>query len=456
MARNTESLKTLMDEANRRAQHYLSTLPERPVQPSLEDVEPLREFGGALADEGMEACAVLERLDTLGSPGTVACAGPRYFGFVTGGALPAALACQWLAGAWDQNAAFVVGSPAAAAVESAALGWILDALGLRRSWGGGFVTGTTMGNVASLVVARDELLRRAGWSVAQQGLFGAPPITVIVGDEAHSTLFYALGFAGLGSDRVIRVAADGQGRMKADALPAIDGPTIVCLQAGNVNSGGFDPIAEIASQARKAGAWIHLDGAFGLWAAAAPKRRHLTRGLDLVDSVATDLHKWLNVPYDSGLTLYRQPEVAQSTLALRASYLPDDVERQPCDYTPEASRRARGVEAWAAMASLGRHGLADMIERNCRLATRFAEGFRLAGYPVLNEVVLNQVLVSFGGSEATTRVIDAVQLEGTCWCGGTVWQGQTAMRVSVSSWATTEEDVDSSLDAIVRIAKRLG
>ncbi|HEX6625934.1 MAG TPA: aminotransferase class V-fold PLP-dependent enzyme, partial [Pyrinomonadaceae bacterium] len=287
-----------------------------------------------------------------------------------------------------------------------------------------------------------------------EGLFGAPEVKVVVGAEVHPTLLKALGMLGLGRKRLTTVPTDGQGRMRADALPALSGsePTIVCIQAGNVNTGAFDPAAEICAVAHAAGAWVHIDGAFGLWAAASPRRAHLAAGVAEADSWATDAHKWLNVPYDSGLAFVRRRETLRAAMAISAAYLPEGEMREPIQYTPESSRRARGVEVWAALRSLGREGLADLVERNCAYAARFAEGFRAAGYEVLNEVLLNQVVVSFGDAEATRRVVTGVQADGTCWCGGTVWQGQAAMRVSVSSWATTEEDVERSLEAILRVA----
>jgi glutamate/tyrosine decarboxylase-like PLP-dependent enzyme len=298
------------------------------------------------------------------------------------------------------------------------------------------------------------VLGRFGWDVEAEGLFGAPEVKVIVGAEAHPTLLKALGMLGLGRKRLTTVAVDDQGRMRADALPALSAsePTIVCIQAGNVNTGAFDPAGEVCAAAREARAWVHVDGAFGLWAAASPERAHLAAGIAEADSWATDAHKWLNVPYDSGLIFVRHPETLRAAMSISAPYLPQGEVREPMQYTPEASRRARGVEVWAALRSLGREGLAALIERTCRYAARFAEGFKAAGYEVLNEMSLNQVLVSFGDEEATRRVVAGVQADGTCWCGGTLWQGRTAMRVSVSSWATTDEDVERSLEAILRIA----
>jgi len=346
-------------------------------------------------------------------------------------------------------------TPATAHLEQVALQWLITLFGLPPSSGGAFVTGATLANFTALAAARHAVLERAGWSVEANGLFGAPPITVIVGEEVHPSLIKSLGLLGLGRNRVYRVPVDGQGRMRAEAIPPITGPTIVCAQAGNVNTGSFDPLDEICKRAHEAGAWVHIDGAFGLWAAVAPTRKHLTKGIADGDSWGTDAHKWLNVPYDCGLAFVRDREALRAAMAITAEYLPTETEfRNPSDYAPELSRRARGVEVWSALISLGRSGLEEMIERSCRQARRFAEGLTAAGYHILNDVVLNQVLVSFGDAETTQRVIAEIQADGTCWCGGTVWQEQTAMRISVSSWATTDDDVEKSLTAIIRCAKK--
>lgn len=443
-------MKDLLAEVAERATAYLGALPSRKVTPSTEAVCALGQFEEPLPSGGMDAKDVMRLLDDLGSPGTVASAGGRYYGFVIGGALPATLAANWLAGAWDQNAGGLIMSPSAAAIEQVAMRWVLEALGLPENAAVGFATGATMANFMGLAAARHALLKRQGWDVESQGLFGAPPITVVVGEEVHVSALKALALLGLGRDRVEKVPVDGQGRMRAEALPALSDATIVCLQAGNVNTGAFDPASEICTAARERGAWVHVDGAFGLWAAAAPERAHLTAGLAQADSWATDAHKWLNVPYDCGIAMCRHPELFAATLSVNASYLVHVDQRDA--YTPEMSRRARGVEVWAALKSLGRSGLAEMIERHCRQATRFADGLREAGHAILNEVRLNQVLVSFGNADTNQRVIDAIQADGTCWCGGTTWQGRSAMRISVSSWATTDDDVERSLEAMLRIA----
>ena len=450
------SMEDLIREAARRSARYIDDLKERSVAPPTEAVERLTGFDLPLPEEPIAPIKVLQELDDLGSAATVASAGPRYFGFVTGGSLPAALAANYLAGAWDQNAVFHVASPTTAFLEEVCRRWLVALFGLPPEAGVGFVTGATMANFSALAAARHALLGRLGWDVETHGLFGAPPITVMVGAEVHVSVLKALSLLGLGRERVVRVAVDGQGRMRPEAIPALSEPAIICIQAGNVNTGAFDPAGEICAIAQTSNSWVHVDGAFGLWAAACPDRVHLAAGIPAAHSWATDAHKWLNVPYDSGIVFVRDPQHLQASMSSRAAYLIAGDTREPSHYTPELSRRARGVEIWAALRSLGRFGLADLIERNCRYARRFAAGLKDAGYEVLNEVVLNQVLVSFGSSERTRQVVARIQEDGTCWCGGTEWQGHAAMRISVSSWATTEEDVEGSLKAIIRLASDHG
>lgn len=445
-------MNELLAEFAERAGRYLSGLQTRSVPPTAEAVEALSRFTEPLPERGADAREVLRLLDEIGSPATVATTGGRYFGFVTGAVLPAALAANLLAGVWDQNGAYRVMSPVAAHLEEVAMGWLLDVLGLPADAGAGFVGGATTANIACLAAARHALLRNAGWNVEEDGLFGAPPIRVVVGDEVHASVLKALSLLGLGRSRIERVPVDGQGRMRADALPELSGDTLVCIQAGNVNTGAFDPAEEVCAAARAAGAWVHVDGAFGLWASASPRLAPLAAGFADADSWAADAHKWLNVPYDSGIAFVREAEHLRAAMSVGAAYLLAGDDREPCHYTPDMSRRARGIEIWAALRSLGRAGTAELIERCCRHAARFAEGFRAAGHQVLNDVVLNQVLVSFGDDETTRRVVAGVQTDGTCWFGGTVWQGRAAMRVSVSSWATTDEDVERSLAAVLRIA----
>ncbi len=443
----------VLELAARRALDYLQTVGSRRVAPCPSAVLDLAQFDEPLPEAPSDAFCVLDLLDRVGSPATVANAGGRFFGFVNGAALPVSVAATWIASAWDQNAALRVMSPAAAALEDVALGWVREALGLPSECAGSLVTGASMANFTGLAAARHALLERSGWDVENDGVFGAPRLTVVVGDEVHASVLKALGLLGLGRKRVIRVPADDQGRMRADRLPAFDDRTIVCIQAGNVNSGAFDPAAEICRQALKAGAWVHVDGAFGLWAAASPQYRHLTEGFELADSWATDGHKWPNVGYDCGIAIVRHAAAMRAAMAISAAYFSPGELREPSSYTPEMSRRARGVELWATLRFLGRRGLAELIERTCRHARRFAEGLRAAGHEILNEVVINQVLVSFGDPDVTRAVIAKVQSDGTCWCGGTEWHGRPAMRISVSSWATTEEDVEMSLAAIRRIAE---
>ena len=447
-------MKELLSDVAARAARYLAGINDRSVAPSPAALARLKELGGPLPDAPADPAELLAQLDEIGSPATVATTGARYFGFVVGGTVPASLAANWLAGAWDQNAAMQLSSPVAAKVEEIVELWVVDLLGLPQGTGAGFVTCTTMANFSALAAARSALLERAGWNVEDDGVFGAPPIRVVVGQEVHVSLLRALAMVGLGRSRVITVPADGQGRMRADALPPLDERTIVCIQAGNVNTGAFDPAKEICTRARETGAWVHVDGAFGLWGAVSPLYAHLLEGFSAADSWAVDCHKWLNVPYDSGIVLVRKPDDLRRALPTgNAAYLTQTSQREPWQFTPDASRRARGIELWAALRSLGRKGLREMIERNCRQARIFADRLRAAGIRILNDVVLNQVLVSFGSPEETRRIIAEIQADGTCWCGGTVWQGHTAMRISVSSWATTDHDVEKSASAMIKIAK---
>jgi glutamate/tyrosine decarboxylase-like PLP-dependent enzyme len=416
-------------------------------------VAALAQLHEPLPERPCRPADVVRTLDQFGSPATVATAGSRYFGFVIGGTVPAALGASWLASAWDQNSAFRVMSPVVAEIEEVVLGWVCDILRVPGDCEGGIVTSATAANFSALAAARQALLARSGWNVADDGMFGAPPIEVVVGDEVHASVLKALNLAGLGQKRITSVPTDAQGRMRADKLPKLARNSIVCIQAGNVNTGSFDPATEICRWAHESEAWVHVDGAFGLWAAASPKYRHLTAGFELADSWATDAHKWPNANYDCGIVLVRDAAALRAAMTISAAYLRPGSRREPANQTPDASRRARAVELWATLKSLGRQGLAELIERTCAHARRFAAGLRDAGYEVLNDVVINQVLVAFGPAETTQEVMRRVQEDGTCWCGGTVWQGKTAMRISVSSWATTEEDVEQSLAAILRIAR---
>ncbi len=446
----------LIIDAARRGVRYVKGLSTRKPYPSSKAMGRLHELDQPLQDESVDPFEVLEILDTLGSPATVASTAGRYFGFVIGGSLPVACAANILAAAWDQNAALYVTSPIGSFLEEVCQKWLLSLFGLPSKSGVGFVSSATMANFSGLASARHAVLRDAAWDVESQGLFGAPPVTVVVGEEAHASIFKALSMLGMGRERVVRVPADDQGRMRIELLPDISGPTIVCVGAGNVNTGAFDPIKDICTAAKSNGAWVHVDGAFGLWAAASPTRAHLAAGIEEADSWSVDAHKWLNVPHDSGMVIVRNPTDLSAAMSMSASYLIKSGERDPWDWVPQISRRARGIEIWAALRSLGRGGVADLVERSCRHAARFAEALAAAGYQVLNDVVLNQVLVSFGDEDTTNRVISRIQEDGTCWCGGAVWQDQTVMRISVSCWATTEEDVERSLNAILRIASEEG
>ncbi|MBN8995267.1 MAG: aspartate aminotransferase family protein [Rhizobiales bacterium] len=434
------------------AGRYLEGIGERRVAPDAAALAGLVALDTPLPDRGMPATEVLALLDRAASPATMASAGPRYFGFVIGGAVPASLGAAVLSAAWDQNAGLAAMSPAAAAIEEIAARWILDLLGFPTDSGVGFTTGATMANLTALAAARHSELAAAGWDVNERGLFGAPEITVFVGEEVHASLLKALALLGLGRSRVRHLPVDGQGRIRATGLPRIEGPTILCLQAGNVNTGASDPFLPLTEWGREGEAWIHVDGAFGLWALAARGYARRLAGIEYADSWATDAHKWLNVPYDSGFAIVRDRASLHAAMNSTAAYLAAGEGRDGLAYAPEMSRRARGIEVWAAIREMGREGVADLVARCCSLAVRFAEGLAAAGCEVLNDVVLNQVLVAFGDDERTRRVIAAVQRDGTAWCGGTVWQGRAAMRISVSSWATTEEDVDLSLAAILKAA----
>jgi glutamate/tyrosine decarboxylase-like PLP-dependent enzyme len=442
----------LLRDACARALAYLDGLADRPVAPAAADVAALGRLDFALPGAGLDAAAVLALLDEAGSPATVASGGPRYFGFVTGGALPVAQAAAWLTTAWDQNAALSVMSPAASMLTGVALRWVTELLGLPTGSGGGFVTGATMANATCLAAARDVVLTRHSWDAAGQGLVGAPPITVVAGAQAHTTVRKALGLVGLGRDRAVVLPTDDQGRVEPRNLPSLAGPALVCLQAGNVNSGASDPFPPLIAWAHEHGAWVHVDGAFGLWAAASPSTAAQVAGIEGADSWATDAHKWLNTTYDCGIALVADAGALRASMEATAAYLPEDAPIESMHVTPQSSQRARGAEVWAVLATLGRDGLAALVDRTCALARRFADGMRAAGHTVANDVALNQVIVDFGDEARAGAVIAAVQEEGTCWCGPTTWRGRAAMRVSVSCWNTTEEDIDRSVAAVLACA----
>jgi glutamate/tyrosine decarboxylase-like PLP-dependent enzyme len=438
---------TILRRAAELAQEHVDGLGERRVGAALGYDDAVAALDGPLPEHGQEPVAVLEHLAEVLGPATVASPGPRYFGFVTGGALPAALGADWLVSAWDQNGFTRVSSPAAAAVEAVTERWLLEALGLPAGAAVGVTTGATMANLTGVLAARHAQLERAGWGVEARGLVGAPPVRVLVGEQVHASLLVALRYAGLGAPE--RVAADDQGAMDPGALRVDDRPTIVCAQAGEVNTGACDPLADVVDAAGDA--WVHVDGAFGLWAAASPRFRALVRGVERADSWAVDAHKWLNVPYDGGLAIVADRAAVRAAMGVTAGYLAVSAGREPFDYVPEMSRRARAVPVYAALRSLGRRGLAELVERCCDLARRLARAVEsIEGAEVVNDVVLNQVLVRFEDDETTQAVVAAVQREGEAWLGGTVWQGRAAIRVSVSNWSTTEADIDRLAAALAR------
>ena len=434
------------------AADYLESLGKRPVFPQVTPEELRAALGGPLPEEPVDPEQVVEDLAAGAEPGVVAMGSGRYFGFVIGGALPAALAADWLTSAWDQNAGLYVGGPSASVVEQVTREWLVELLGLPAEASIGFVTGTQMAHVTGLAAARFHVLDAAGWDVGADGLTGAPPVRVLVGEKRHVTVDRALRLLGLGAPTL--VAADDQGRLLVDPLREAlgEGPTIVCAQAGEVNTGAFDPLPEIADACDEAGAWLHVDGAFGLWAAVAPSRRHLVEGIERADSWTTDAHKWLNVPYDSGIVLCAHPESHRAAMTITASYLIQDEGarrvRDQVDWVPEFSRRARGFPVYAALRSLGRSGIAELVERCCASATRFAAAIaKLPDVELLNEVVLNQVLFRFESDERTDEVLRRVQEDGAVWMSGTTWNGRKAIRVSVSNWQTGDEEIGLAVRA---------
>jgi len=451
--------EALLDRVHRHAADYLRSLPERHVGARATRDELLSALRAPLAEQGADPAAVIDLLAAQGERGAIACAGPRYFGFVIGGSYPVALAADWLVSTWDQNPGIYATSPISSVIEDIAREWLLDLFDLPRESGLGFVTGCQMANFTCLAAARHGVLRRVGWDVEADGLAGAPRINLVTSAESHVTVDVAMRYLGFGTRNLLRVETDGQGRMRPDRLRRLldnlSGPTIICAQAGNVNTGAFDPLREIGEIAREHGAWLHVDGAFGLWARASRELRHLADGIELADSWATDAHKWLNVPYDCGVAIVRHAEDHRAAMTSTAAYLvqTQGVERDAVDWVPEFSRRGRGIPVYATLRALGRTGVEHLVDRCCARARQMADVLRRAtGVEVLNDVVLNQVLVRFGGDdELTRRVVTGVQQEGTCWLGGTTWQEKAAMRISVSNWATTEEDAARSADAILRV-----
>lgn len=448
----------LLEKAAEHARRYLDRVGDRPVGATAADGELHRRLAAPIGESGESALEVIDDLARAARDGTVATQGPRFFGFVVGSSLPVATAADWLVSGWDQNAGLHVLSPLNAVIEQVTSDWVRDIVGLPGSWTAGYVTGGSMANFTALAAARRHTLDAAGWDVEADGLNGAPPIEFLVNEEAHYSISTSLRMLGLGVNSMRPVPVDRQGRMRIDdlrsALRKRNGPCVICAQAGNVNTGAFDPLEAVAAEARERGAWLHVDGAFGLWAAASPDLAPLLEGIERADSISTDAHKWLNVPYDCGIVLCAHADAHRGAMTLAAAYIQESpLERDPREYVPEESRRARAVPVYAVLRTLGRSGLRELVERCCRHARRFAEGLSDGGYEILNDVVLNQVLVSFGEPEVTRRVIAGIQNDGTCWCSGTEWQGRVAMRISVSSWATTDEDVERSLEAMLRIAR---
>jgi glutamate/tyrosine decarboxylase-like PLP-dependent enzyme len=455
-----DETEDLLRRAAADAAAYRASLPDRPVAGRTDPAAVRAAFAGSLPAGPTPPAQVLADLRTAAEGGLVATAGPRFFGFVIGGSLPAATAADVLATGWDQCAFNAVLSPAAAAAEEAAGGWLKELLGIPNAASVGFVTGGQAANTVGLAAARHFLLRESGWDVERDGLYGAPRIRVVAGAERHATIDRSLRLLGFGTGIVEPVAADTNGAIDIADLERVlasgSGPAVVCLQAGNVNTGACDDLRSACELVHQHGGWAHVDGAFGLWAAANPATVHLVDGVELADSWACDGHKWLNVPYDSGLVFCSRPDVHAAAVSYTASYLVGSgAVTGAADHALESSRRARGFAVWAALRELGRNGVADLVDRTCRLARRFADRLAAGGMEIVNDVVLNQVLVGVGDAEHTDRLIEAVQRDGTCWLGGTTWRARRLMRISVSNWSTTEDDVDRSAAAILRLDAEL-
>ena len=443
----------LLRDALRYAEDYLGTVDERDVYPNPQALDALHEFDELLPDEPSEASDTLAMLHRVGSPGTVAQVGGRYFGFVNGGALPIGTASRVLADVWDQNTAHFVMSPAAARLEAVCERWMAQLLGFPEETAAGFVTGTTLANVSGLAAGRNELLRRRGWNVAESGLYGAPPITVVVGETAHAAVRKSLSLLGMGDAHTQVIPVDDQGRMRVSQIPELAEGTLVVAQAGNVNSGAFDPVGEICDRAHASKGWVHVDGAFGLWAAAVPSLAEHVKGMDQADSWAVDAHKTLNVPYDCGIVLCRDRAALAGAFRASAEYFQWSEERDPMRYTPSMSKRARSVELWAVLKTLGRAGVVALIEQLCSHAQTFASQLHERGFAIHNEVVFNQLLVSCDSDEETQSTLAAIQEMGECWCGASTWHGRSVIRVSVCSWATTSEDIDRSVQSFCAARK---
>ncbi len=451
---SSEEIDQLLQQAHRYAGEYVRGIHRRPVFPNEDALAGLGAFEEPLPEQGADATEMLALLHHNGSPATVAQTGGRYFGFVCGGLHPPALAARWLADAWDQNSALHVLSPVASRLEQICEGWLVDLLGLPAGAAAGLVSGTSAATLCGLAAGRNELLRRAGWDVHASGLFGAPGLRVVVGEQAHATVPKVLSLLGLGQDCVEVVPADSQGRMRADRLPALDDRCLVVTQAGNVNSGAFDPLEQICRRARAAGAWVHVDGAFGLWAAASTVLGHLCAGVEGADSWSVDAHKTLNAPYDCGVILCRDRQALSSSLRADGSYIQWSELRDGMHFTPEMSRRARAIELWATLKTLGRRGVEEMIDHLCQLARQCAAGLQDEDFRVLNDVVFNQVLVACDRPEVTADTLRHIQRSGECWCGGAVWKGEPVIRISVCSNATTSSDIERTVAAFVEARGR--
>jgi len=452
-----EALETdLLDRARDYALAYAAGVRGRRVVPDADALSGLGSLPAVLPEEPMDGKRVLDLLHRFGSPATVAQTGGRYFGFVNGGSLPTAVAARWLADVWDQNAALYVMSPIASALEASCEEWLVDLLGLPAGSAAGFVGGTSLATLCGLAAGRDELLRRAGWDCGARGLLGAPEIRVVLGEQAHASVYKSLGLLGLGRDRVEKAPVDDQGRILAKRMPKIDDRTLLILQAGNVSTGSFDPFSAIIPAARAAGAWIHVDGAFGLWAAASGRHSHLMEGAALADSWSADAHKTLNAPYDNGIVFCRSREALATAMRSSGAYFVLSESRDEMTYTPDMSRRARAVDLWATLLSLGRSGAAALVEELCANAALFARLLAAEGFTIANEVVFNQVLVTCGSAEQTIGTLTRLQTSGECWCGSTTWNGAPAIRISVCSYVTTPQDVERSVRAFVSAREGAG
>ncbi|MCO1332781.1 aminotransferase class V-fold PLP-dependent enzyme [Microbulbifer sp. OS29] len=453
-SKNSVSMNAL-SLAARYAEEYVADIRDRRVSPSRVDLDQLKQFNAELSQAGQSAEDVIDSLHHYGSPATVASTGGRYFGLVVGGATPASMGAAVLNAAWDQVAVLEASAPSAIHLERIAANWVLELLALPLKSSVGFTTGSSMANMVCLAAARNSQYQKLGINLAETGLSGAPALRIIVSEQSHVTVYKALSILGIGTQQLVKAPCDDQGRVRADRFPTIDETTIICLQAGNVNSGSFDPYEEIIPLARAVGAWVHVDGAFGLWAAASPAKFSLTCGVQQADSWAVDAHKWLNTPYDCGLAICRDGHAVHTVMTTQAPYLQAGVQVPPKDMVPEFSRRARGVEVWAAIQEMGPAGIAAMIDRCCTHAQHLCEGLAELGYDILNDVVLNQVVATIGCEDDVQKIVSAIQEEGVCWFGTTVWQGKTAVRLSVSCWATTGEDIALTLASIRRATEKI-